>query len=97
MDCLVVMTCFLKQLAELKLKAEENYVDVKRRQKLIEAMFHAWTSYESHVWGQDELRVGLPQSKDGVNSFGGFGATLIDSLDTLFIMGLEEQFQKAKE
>ncbi|KAK9166659.1 hypothetical protein Scep_001850 [Stephania cephalantha] len=38
-----------------------------------------------------------PQSKDGVNSFGGLGATLIDSLDTLFIMGLDEQFQKAKE
>ncbi|KAK9118359.1 hypothetical protein Scep_016452 [Stephania cephalantha] len=30
-------------------------------------------------------------------SFGGLGATLIDSLDTLFIMGLDEQFQKAKE
>ncbi|KAK9121763.1 hypothetical protein Syun_019380 [Stephania yunnanensis] len=38
-----------------------------------------------------------PQSKDGVNSFGGLGATPIDSLDTLFIMGLDEQFQKAKE
>ncbi|KAK9112218.1 hypothetical protein Scep_019737 [Stephania cephalantha] len=38
-----------------------------------------------------------PQSKDGVNSFGGLGATLIDSLDTLCIMGLDEQFQKAKE
>ncbi|KAK9134823.1 hypothetical protein Syun_014153 [Stephania yunnanensis] len=37
------------------------------------------------------------QSKDDVNSFGGLGATLIDSLDTLFIMGLDEQFQKAKE
>ena len=38
-----------------------------------------------------------PQSKNGVDSFGGLGATLIDSLDTLYIMGLEEQFQKARE
>lgn len=38
-----------------------------------------------------------PQSKDGVNSFGGLGATLIDSLDTLYIMGLDEQFQRARE
>ncbi|KAK9083556.1 hypothetical protein Scep_030027 [Stephania cephalantha] len=46
----------------------------------------------------EELATKLgPQSKDGVNSFGGLGATLIDSLDTLFIMGLDEQFQKAKE
>lgn len=38
-----------------------------------------------------------PQSKSGKDSFGGLGATLIDSLDTLYIMGLEEQFQKARE
>ncbi|KAK9097777.1 hypothetical protein Syun_024822 [Stephania yunnanensis] len=88
------LTRLHNQLAELKLKAEENSVDVQRRQKVKEAMLHAWTSYEKYAWGQDELR---PQSKDGVNSFGGLGATLIDSLDTLFIMGLDEQFQKAKE
>lgn len=38
-----------------------------------------------------------PQSKNGVDSFGGLGATLVDSLDTLYIMGLNEQFQKARE
>lgn len=38
-----------------------------------------------------------PQSKNGVDSFGGLGATLVDSLDTLFIMGLDEQFQRARE
>ena len=38
-----------------------------------------------------------PQTKDGVDSFGGLGATMIDALDTLYIMGLDEQFQKARE
>lgn len=38
-----------------------------------------------------------PQSKNGVNSFGGLGATLVDSLDTLYIMGLEDEFRKARE
>lgn len=38
-----------------------------------------------------------PQTKNGVNSFGGLGATLIDALDTLYIMGLDEQFQRARE
>ncbi|XP_043713221.1 mannosyl-oligosaccharide 1,2-alpha-mannosidase MNS1 isoform X2 [Telopea speciosissima] len=57
-------------------------------------MLHAWASYEKYAWGQDELQ---PQTKNGVNSFGGLGATIVDSLDTLFIMGLKEQFQKAKE
>ncbi|KAK9162722.1 hypothetical protein Syun_003624 [Stephania yunnanensis] len=48
----------ISELAELKLKAEENSVDVQRRQKVKEAMLHAWTSYEKYAWGQDELRVG---------------------------------------
>lgn len=38
-----------------------------------------------------------PESENGVDSFGGLGATLIDSLDTLYIMGMDEQFQKARE
>lgn len=38
-----------------------------------------------------------PQSKQGINEFGGFGATIVDSLDTLYIMGLQKQFQRARE
>ncbi|KAM3701885.1 hypothetical protein ACJW31_05G209600 [Castanea mollissima] len=77
-----------------KKEVPEDPIEIERRQKVKEAMLHAWSSYEQYAWGQDELQ---PQSKNGVNSFGGLGATLIDSLDTLFIMGLEEQFQKARE
>ncbi|KAL9664755.1 hypothetical protein QQ045_020162 [Rhodiola kirilowii] len=73
---------------------KDDPLDIQRREKVKEAMLHAWTSYETYAWGQDELQ---PQTKNGVNSFGGLGATLVDSLDTLFIMGLKEQFQKARE
>ncbi|XLS53814.1 hypothetical protein HN51_003569 [Arachis hypogaea] len=45
-------------------------VDIERREKVKEAMLHAWGSYEKYAWGQDELQ---PQSKSGVNSFGGLG------------------------
>ncbi|XP_071715547.1 mannosyl-oligosaccharide 1,2-alpha-mannosidase MNS1-like [Rutidosis leptorrhynchoides] len=69
-------------------------IEVERREKVKDAMVHAWSSYEKYAWGHDELQ---PQSKNGVDSFGGLGATLIDSLDTLYIMGLDEQFQRAKE
>ncbi|XP_057549728.1 mannosyl-oligosaccharide 1,2-alpha-mannosidase MNS1-like isoform X1 [Amaranthus tricolor] len=72
----------------------DDPIDVERRQKVKEAMLHAWSSYEKYAWGQDELQ---PQTKSGVNSFGGLGATLIDSLDTLYIMGLTEQFERARE
>uniref|UniRef100_A0A2N9J5A0 alpha-1,2-Mannosidase n=1 Tax=Fagus sylvatica TaxID=28930 RepID=A0A2N9J5A0_FAGSY len=77
-----------------KKEVPEDPIDIQRRQKVKEAMLHAWGSYEKYAWGQDELQ---PQSKNGVDSFGGLGATLIDSLDTLYIMGLEEQFQRARE
>ncbi|KAF3430965.1 hypothetical protein FNV43_RR25695 [Rhamnella rubrinervis] len=72
----------------------DDPIEIERREKVKEAMIHAWSSYEKYAWGQDELQ---PQSKNGVDSFGGLGATLIDSLDTLYIMGLDDQFQKAKE
>ncbi|KAG6575398.1 Mannosyl-oligosaccharide 1,2-alpha-mannosidase MNS2, partial [Cucurbita argyrosperma subsp. sororia] len=75
-------------------KEVDDPIDAERREKVKEAMIHAWSSYEKYAWGQDELQ---PQTKGGINSFGGLGATLIDSLDTLYIMGLDEQFQKAKE
>ncbi|ESR41000.1 Mannosyl-oligosaccharide 1,2-alpha-mannosidase MNS1 [Citrus sinensis] len=72
----------------------EDPIDIQRKQKVKDAMIHAWSSYEKYAWGQDELQ---PQTKNGVNSFGGLGATLIDALDTLYIMGLDEQFQRARE
>lgn len=69
-------------------------IDDERREKVKEAMLHAWSSYEKYAWGNDELQ---PQTRQGVNSFGGLGATLVDSLDTLYIMGLKEEFQRARE
>ena len=44
-------------------------------------MNHSWAGYTQYAWGYDEL---LPLSKTGENSFCGLGATIIDSLDTLW-------------
>ena len=35
----------------------EDPVDIERRQKVKEAMIHAWSSYEKYAWGKDELQV----------------------------------------
>ena len=32
-------------------------LDNERREKVKEAMLHAWNSYEKYAWGQDELQV----------------------------------------
>lgn len=73
---------------------EDDPISLERREKVKDAMLHAWTSYEKYAWGKDELK---PPSMTGVDSFGGLGATLVDSLDTLFIMGLDTQFKRARE
>ncbi|XP_057421714.1 mannosyl-oligosaccharide 1,2-alpha-mannosidase MNS1-like [Lotus japonicus] len=73
---------------------EDDPISIHRREKVKDAMLHAWTAYEKYAWGMDELK---PQSMNGVDSFGGLGATLVDSLDTLFIMGLDSQFRRASE
>lgn len=38
-------------------EAQDDPIDIQRREKVKEAMLHAWRSYETHAWGQDELQV----------------------------------------
>lgn len=52
----------------------------------------AWKSYHTHAWGYDFLN---PQSHRGEDWFG-LGYTIIDSIDTLFLMGLDDEFHEAK-
>lgn len=35
----------------------DDPVSVERREKVKEAMLHAWTCYEKYAWGHDELQV----------------------------------------
>ncbi|XP_051921900.1 mannosyl-oligosaccharide 1,2-alpha-mannosidase IC isoform X2 [Hippocampus zosterae] len=60
-------------------------------------MKFAWDNYKRYAWGKNELR---PLTKNGHvgNMFGGLrGASIIDSLDTLYIMGLLDEYEDAKE
>ena len=56
------------------------------------AFLHSWEGYKQNSWLQDEV---CPVSGASHNGFGGWGATLVDSLDTLWIMGLKKEFQVA--
>lgn len=63
------------------------------RQQIIKDSFgKAWNSYRRHAWLRDELTPVSGKKKD---TFGAWGATLIDSLDTLWIMGMWEEFALA--
>jgi mannosyl-oligosaccharide alpha-1,2-mannosidase len=63
-----------------------------RREKVKKQFLKCWKSYRSHAWMHDEIR---PISGGVSNQFGGWAATLIDALDTLYIMGFTEEFASA--
>ncbi|XP_033916883.1 mannosyl-oligosaccharide 1,2-alpha-mannosidase IA [Melopsittacus undulatus] len=69
----------------------------QKRDKIKEMMKHAWDNYKRYAWGLNELK---PISKQGHSSnlFGNIqGATIVDALDTLYIMEMKEEFKEAKE
>ncbi|KKK22660.1 hypothetical protein P175DRAFT_0426760 [Aspergillus ochraceoroseus IBT 24754] len=67
----------------------------KRKQNAVkEAFKHAWKGYKENAWLQDELS---PLSGGYRNTFAGWAATLVDSLDSLIIMGLNDEFEDALE
>lgn len=63
------------------------------RRDEVRAVFQkSWRSYRRFAWMQDAL---LPVSGGGRDQFSGWSATLVDALDTLWIMGLREEFDEA--
>uniref|UniRef100_UPI0037E91FAC mannosidase, alpha, class 1B, member 1b n=1 Tax=Semicossyphus pulcher TaxID=241346 RepID=UPI0037E91FAC len=69
-----------------------NESEANRPEAVREAFRHAWKGYKDFAWGHDELR---PLSKSYSEWFG-LGLTLIDALDTMWILGLKEEFEEAK-
>ncbi|KAK8200911.1 hypothetical protein M8818_006229 [Zalaria obscura] len=57
-----------------------------------DAFSRCWSSYMRHAWMADEL---APLSGGMLNVFGGWAATLVDSLDTLWIMDMKTEFEDA--
>lgn len=75
-----------------KLKIPSISTHNVRQSAVVDAFKHAWKGYKSYAWGRDELR---PISKDHSTWFD-LGLTLIDSLDTMYIMDLKKEFNEAK-
>ncbi|KAF1840824.1 glycoside hydrolase family 47 protein [Cucurbitaria berberidis CBS 394.84] len=67
---------------------EQRRIEVKR------VFRKSWTSYRSQAWMKDALK---PISGEYVDQFSGWAATLVDSLDTLWMMGMRDDFYEAVE
>ncbi|KAJ1962088.1 hypothetical protein GGI12_002859, partial [Dipsacomyces acuminosporus] len=72
-------------------KHDKGTDDEHRRNAVRAAMKHAWDGYRQHAFGMDELQ---PVTNRGSNKWGGWGVTLVDALDTLYIMELFEEFNE---
>jgi len=64
----------------------------ERQRAVVESFQHAWQGYRTYAWGKDHLK---PISKTHQTWFN-LGLTLIDSLDTMIVMNLKEEFVEAK-
>jgi mannosyl-oligosaccharide alpha-1,2-mannosidase len=61
-------------------------------------MKDAWDAYEKAAWGHNELRP-LSLKGHSASIFGPsrIGATIVDALDTLYIMGMMEEYGRGRD
>jgi mannosyl-oligosaccharide alpha-1,2-mannosidase len=84
-------------LSAVKEEEEEETwesIQQKRRTTVKNAFLHAWKGYEKYSFGHDELRPCTNNSRD---NFAGFGATIVDSMDTMLLMGLNNEYEKCRQ
>ncbi|TFK64227.1 glycoside hydrolase family 47 protein [Pluteus cervinus] len=69
--------------------------DYEKRDAVVDAFKHAWSAYERDAMGDDEYH---PIGKTGSNltKSGGIGYTVVDAIDTIQIMGLQEEYSRAR-
>jgi mannosyl-oligosaccharide alpha-1,2-mannosidase len=72
--------------------AAQKSLRLERQAAVREAFLHSWTGYKNNAWLHDEVRPVAGGYKD---KFGGWAATLVDSLDSLYILDLHEEFELA--
>ncbi|EON98016.1 putative glycoside hydrolase family 47 protein [Phaeoacremonium minimum UCRPA7] len=80
---------------QYKFAEESSVAKEKRETRLAQvkaAMKRAWSGYWTYAKGHDEL---MPITKIARDPFCGWAATLVDSLDTLWIMEMKEEFEAA--
>lgn len=88
----VLIPTIQKPAEDFQEDAEAKGIREDRRDAVKEAFQHSWSGYKSRAWLKDEL---APLSGGYRNTFGGWAATLIDSLDTLWILGSRDDFEDA--
>nr|XP_034839170.1 LOW QUALITY PROTEIN: endoplasmic reticulum mannosyl-oligosaccharide 1,2-alpha-mannosidase-like [Maniola hyperantus] len=64
-----------------------------RQFAVVESFKHAWRGYKAHAWGHDNLKPVSGAPHDWFS----LGLTIVDGLDTAYIMGLMEEFEEGRQ
>ncbi|EFO27280.2 hypothetical protein LOAG_01198 [Loa loa] len=78
----------IQRLKYAKFKGPQN----DKQKAVVEAFKHAWKGYKKYAWGHDHLK---PVTKS-YNDWFGLGLTIVDSLSTAIIMGLNDEFEEGR-
>ena len=81
----------LRPLMDLE---ESDDISQHRRDRVKAAMQHAYGSYAKYAFGMDELK---PVTGVGDNIWKGLATTMVDALDTLWLMNLTDEFWQARD
>lgn len=89
-----ITTPFASQISFTPMSNKIGDPSLSDRQKaVVAAMKHAWNGYVEYAWGKDMLK---PISRSN-HEWMGLGLTLVDALDTLYIMNLTSEFNQARK
>ncbi|KAI1828169.1 glycoside hydrolase family 47 protein [Xylaria intraflava] len=72
--------------------AEHERLRELRRHEVKDIFVKDWAAYKEYAWMKDALK---PISGGFSDQFSGWAATLVDSLDILWILGLRDEFDEA--
>jgi len=81
-----------KQKVDLA-KHPELVIQTEKQKAVVNAFKHAWKAYKTYAFGHDELK---PISKTFSEWFV-LGLTVIDSLDTMWLMNLKDEYKEARD
>ena len=75
---------------------DKNEID-DRRKHVRSMMKDAWDTYVAYAWGYDEVKPNSKSIHDRHGSRIPMGTSIVDSMSTLYIMGLDEEFEKGRK
>eukprot|EP00392_Amoebophrya_sp_AT5.2_P001038 g1040.t1 len=82
---------WLQFFSEQELSKSQQVAD-SLAEEVRDEMSFCWENYKKQAWGYDEVH---PLRGGGRNTMGGIAVTILDSLDTLFLMDMKDEFFEA--